>query len=60
MRVVSQDKCFSFDFGRAIFWTQYNIIYAKIGKASQSVNTNQKDAPRKYLMTCTKHTVHEG
>lgn len=31
MRVVSQNRNYSFDFDRTIFWTQYNIIYARVG-----------------------------
>ena len=31
MRVVSQNRNYSFDFDRTVFWTQYNVIYAKIG-----------------------------
>ena len=37
MRVVSQNRNFSFDFDRTIFWTQYNIIYAKIGTESIAI-----------------------
>ena len=35
MRVVSQNKNYSFDFDRTVFWTQYNVIYAKITSASK-------------------------
>lgn len=31
MRVVSQNRNYSFDFDRTIFLTQYNIIYARVG-----------------------------
>lgn len=31
MRVVSQNRNYSFDFDRTVFWTQYEIIYARIG-----------------------------
>lgn len=34
MRVVSQNRNFSFDFDRTVFWTQYNLIYAKVGVES--------------------------
>ena len=37
MRVVSQNKNYSFDFDRTVFWTQYNVIYAKIGKESIAI-----------------------
>lgn len=37
MRVVSQNKNYSFDFDRTVFWTQYNIIYAKIGVESIAI-----------------------
>lgn len=43
MRVVSQDKCFSFDFDRTIFWTQYNIIYAKIGTESIAIGQYESE-----------------
>lgn len=31
MRVVSQSHSYSVDFDRTVFWTQSNLIYAKIG-----------------------------
>ena len=31
MRVISQGRNYSFDFDRTVFWTQYNVIYAKTG-----------------------------
>lgn len=34
MRVVSQNRSFSFDFDRTIFWRQYGVIYAKVGNES--------------------------
>ena len=37
MRVVSQNKNYSFDFDRTVFWTQYNVIYAKIGNESIAI-----------------------
>ena len=37
MRVISQSRNFSFDFDRTVFWTQYNVIYAKIGKESIAI-----------------------
>ena len=37
MRVVSQNKNYSFDFDRTAFWTQYNVIYAKIGVDSIAI-----------------------
>ena len=37
MRVVSQNRNYSFDFDRTVFWTQYNIIYAKIGIDSVAI-----------------------
>ena len=43
MRVVSQNRNYSFDFGRTIFWTQYNIIYAKIGNESIVVGQYESD-----------------
>ena len=37
MRVVSQNRNYSFDFDRTVFWTQYNVIYAKIGTESIAI-----------------------
>ena len=31
MRVVSQNRDFSFDFDHTVFWTRDNVIYAHIG-----------------------------
>lgn len=31
MRVVSQNRDYSFDFDRTIFWVQFEVIYAKVG-----------------------------
>ena len=43
MRVVSQNRNFSFDFDRTVFWTQYNIIYAKIGTESIAIGQYESD-----------------
>ena len=43
MRVVSQNKNFSFDFDRTVFWTQYNIIYAKIGTESIAIGQYESE-----------------
>ena len=43
MRVVSQNRDFSFDFDRTVLWTQYNIIYAKIGNESIVVGQYESD-----------------
>lgn len=43
MRVISQSRNFSFDFDRAVFWTQYNVIYAKIGKESIAIGQYKSD-----------------
>ena len=43
MRVVSQNRNFSFDFDRTVFWTQYNIIYAKIGTESIAIGKYESD-----------------
>lgn len=37
MRVISQGRNYSFDFDRTVFWTQYNVIYAKIGIDSVAI-----------------------
>ena len=43
MRVVSQNRNYSFDFDRTVFWTQYNIIYAKIGTESIAIVQYESD-----------------
>ena len=43
MRVVSQNRDFSFDFDRTIFWTQYNIIYAKLGTESIAIGQYESE-----------------
>ena len=43
MRVVSQNKNYSFDFDRTVFWTQYNIIYAKIGTESIAIGQYESE-----------------
>ena len=43
MRVISQSRNFSFDFDRTVFWTQYNIIYAKIGTESIAIGQYESE-----------------
>lgn len=43
MRVVSQNRNYSFDFNRTIFWTQYNIIYARIGTDNIPIGQYESD-----------------
>ena len=43
MRVVSQNRDFSFDFDRTVFWTQYNVIYAKIGTDSIAIGQYESE-----------------
>ena len=43
MRVVSQNKNYSFDFDRTVFWTQYNIIYAKTGTESIAIGQYESE-----------------
>ena len=43
MRVVSQNKNYSFDFDRTLFWTQYNVIYAKNGVDSIAIGQYESD-----------------
>lgn len=49
MRVVSQNRNYSFDFDRTVFWTQYNVIYAKIGVESIAIGQYQSDERTKEL-----------
>ena len=47
MRVVSQDRCESFDFDRTMFWRQDGIIYAHIvGDTRDRVVGNYKSEER--------------
>lgn len=43
MRVVSQNRNYSFDFDRTVFWTQYNVIYAKIGTESIAIGQYESE-----------------
>lgn len=43
MRVVSQNRNYSFDFERTIFWTQYNIIYARVGIDNIQIGQYESD-----------------
>ena len=43
MRVISQGRNYSFDFDRTVFWTQYNVIYAKIGIDSVAIGKYESD-----------------
>ena len=43
MRVVSQNRDFSFNFDNTVFWTQYNIIYARIGKENIPIGQYESD-----------------
>ena len=43
MRVVSQNKNYSFDFDRTVFWTQYNVIYANIGTESIAIGQYESE-----------------
>lgn len=43
MRVVSQNRDFSFNFDNTVFWRQYNIIYARIGKENISIGQYESD-----------------
>ena len=43
MRVISQGRNYSFDFDRTVFWTQYNVIYAKIGIDSVAIGKYESE-----------------
>lgn len=43
MRIVSQNRNYSFDFERNVFWQQYNIIYARIGKDNIPIGQYESD-----------------
>lgn len=37
MRIISQNRMYSFDFDRTVFWVQFEIIYAKVGIESIAI-----------------------
>ena len=43
MRVVSQNRDFSFNFDNTVFGKQYNIIYARIGKENIPLGQDESD-----------------
>lgn len=43
MRVVSQNRDFSFNFDSTVVLQQYNIIYARIGKDNISIGQYESD-----------------
>lgn len=43
MRVVSQNRDYSFDFDRTIFWVQFEVIYAKVGTESIAIGKYASD-----------------
>lgn len=43
MRVVSQNRDFSFNFDNTVFWKQYNIIYVRIGKENIPIGQYESD-----------------
>ena len=49
MRVISQDRCYSYDFDRTMFWKQDGVIYAHIvgdtrDRVVGSYNTDERAA----------------
>lgn len=43
MRIISQNRMYSFDFDRTVFWVQFEIIYAKIGTDSVAIGKYESD-----------------
>ena len=43
MRIISQNRMYSFDFDRTVFWVQFEIIYAKIGTESIAIGQYESD-----------------
>ena len=43
MRIISQNRMYSFDFDRTVFWVQFKIIYAKIGTESIAIGRYESD-----------------
>lgn len=43
MRIISQNRMYSFDFDRTSFWVQFKKIYAKIGTESIAIGQYESD-----------------
>ena len=43
MRIISQNRMYSFDFDRTVFWVQFEKIYAKIGRESIAIGQYESD-----------------
>ena len=43
MRIISQNRMYSFDFDRTVFWVQFEKIYAKIGRESIAIGQYGSD-----------------
>lgn len=43
MRIISQNRMYSFDFDRTVFWVQFKKIYAKIGTESIEIGRYGSD-----------------
>lgn len=43
MRIISQNRMYSFDFDRTVFWVQFEIIYAKVGTESIAIGQYESD-----------------
>lgn len=43
MRIISQNRMYSFDFDRIVFWVQFKKIYAKIGTESIEIGRYGSD-----------------
>ena len=43
MRIISQNRMYSFDFDRTVFWVQFEIIYAKVGTESIAIGRYESD-----------------
>ena len=43
IRKFSQNRDFSFNFDNTVFWKQYNIIYARIGKENIPIGQYESD-----------------
>lgn len=58
MRVVSQNRNYSVDFDRTIFWKQNNVIYGKIDDDSNILFGNYKSNERATEVFSDMHTAY--
>lgn len=51
MRIVSQNRDFSFDFERTVLWIQSNAIYEKVGTESIAIGMYESEQRAKAVFS---------